>query len=128
MAEPGPGELRCEVVARAPHECLLRVAGEVDLATAQGLADFMAVELARAAAGCRVVVDLSRIVFFSAAGVRALVTAAEHAGRRDVVLVPHPVSTAVAAVLELCGVGLAVGGPAAAAPPASCYKTSVREP
>jgi anti-anti-sigma factor len=109
MAETGPGELRCEVVARAPDECLLRVSGEVDLATVSGLLDFLDRELAQAAAGSRMVVDLSGIVFFSAAGVRALLTAAEHAGRREVVLVPHPVSAQAAAVLELCGIELAVG-------------------
>jgi len=109
MAETGPGELRCEIVARAPDECLLRVSGEVDLATVSGLLDFLDRELAQAAAGSRMVVDLSGIVFFSAAGVRALLTAAHHARRRAGGLGPHPLSAQAAAVLELCGIELAVG-------------------
>jgi anti-sigma B factor antagonist len=111
MAERAPerGELTCRVVARTPDERVLRVIGEVDLATAPRLTGFLLEELAAAPPGSSVRVDLAGTGFFSAAGVRALVVAAELARRRGVALVVDPVSATAALVLAACGIGVAAG-------------------
>jgi anti-anti-sigma factor len=109
MAECGWPSLRCEVLAGAPGECRLRVAGEVDLATAPQLAGFLSAQIARAAPGARVALDLARVGFFSAAGVRVLLDAVELAGCRGVALVVEPVSSSAALVIALCGIADAVG-------------------
>jgi anti-sigma B factor antagonist len=110
----GPG-LRCAAVTRGPGEWLLRVSGEVDLSTAPRLAAFLTEELGGAEPGGRVRLDLARVGFFSAAGLRVLVGATELARRRDVALVLGPLSSSAALILALCGVDHAVGsasGPA----------------
>jgi anti-anti-sigma factor len=105
VVRPGRGNLCCEVVAREPDGCLLRVTGEVDIATAPRLAGFLSAELAGTAPGTRVRLDLGRVGFFSAAGVRAVVAALDQARCRDVELVLAPVSSSAALVLALCDVG-----------------------
>jgi anti-anti-sigma factor len=112
-ASLGAGLLRCEVVVLEPDQLVLRVAGEVDLATAPGLRIFLRDEGSRAVAGSRVVLDCAGIEFFSAAGVRVLSAASEHCRARGVTLILDPVSEVVAVVLAAtdCDGLLAVPGP-----------------
>jgi len=87
-------------VCEVPPECLVAVAGELDLASAPELAGTMrrldpAAEL--------VTLDLRALTFIDVAGVRAIQDAqriANEAGRRVLILGPHQ---PVARILELTG-------------------------
>jgi anti-sigma B factor antagonist len=88
------------VVCELPPECLVAVAGELDLASAPVLARSMrGLDLA----GDLVTLDLRALTFIDVAGVRAIQDAqriATEAGRRMLILGPHQPT---ARVLELTG-------------------------
>jgi anti-anti-sigma factor len=100
----GVVRLDCRVVAEGPAEVRLAVAGEVDLAAAPWLREFLRAELQRLPAGGVAVLDLGGVEFFSAAGVTELLAARELADRRRAALVVHPLSGVVELVLTACGV------------------------
>jgi anti-anti-sigma factor len=81
--------------------CLLRIVGEVDLATAPRLTEQVAREVENGGAAGALVIDLSLVPFIDSSGVRALVEA-DRLGRssgRPVAL--YGASDAVTRVLEL---------------------------
>ena len=98
-SHPHASTLRLDVCA-APPECLVAVAGELDLASAPALDD----TLRRLDPGCEVVtLDLRALTFMDVAGLHAVVNArslARATGRR---LQTLPPCGEVARVLELTG-------------------------
>jgi len=93
--------LRIELIDESPPA--LRLAGEIDMATAGQLAAALGQALA---AHANVVVDMAEVTFIDAAGLRAIVEAAESLdGRAPLILVN---ARRVARLLDLVGLsGLA---------------------
>ena len=98
-SHPHASTLRLDVCA-APPECLVAVAGELDLASAPALGD----TLRRLDPGCELVtLDLRALTFLDVAGLHAVVDArslARATGRRLQILAPRGEA---ARVLELTG-------------------------
>lgn len=101
-APPGASGLRVEV-AGDRYVSTMHVAGDVDLATVP--------LLDAAAASClqgpplRVIIDLSRVTFFGAAGLTTLLRLREHAGEAAIDLVLRAPSPIVRTVLDVVGAG-----------------------
>ena len=81
----------------------VRASGEIDLATADLLDAGIAYGLRRRPA--RLVVHLAQVTFFSAAGLRALITARNEAAESDIDLVLGESSPTVRTVLDLSRTG-----------------------
>ncbi len=97
---------RIQIHADHPHEVVVAVAGEVDLAKHQ---EFLgALETAVKKAGVdvpkRVVVDLSQTTFLDSGGIRALIDGRQAADGAGVEFVVTGVSGMVHTVLEVTGV------------------------
>ena len=101
-AEAGTGisQLRVEV-AGDRQTVTVRAHGEIDMATAGLLAAGIAYGLHSRPA--RVLVNLSQVTFFSAAGLRTLITARNEAAETDVDIMLDDPSAIVRTVLELSG-------------------------
>lgn len=86
-------------VARERHVATVHVDGDVDLATAGLLS--AAADRALDGLPLRVIVDLSQVTFFGAAGLTALLHLREHAGHAAIDLVLSHPSPAVRTVLDI---------------------------
>ena len=105
MTAPG---MRVEITMADVAECRVRVVGEIDMATIGPLRSAFA-EVLEASAPDRLVVDLARVTFLSAAGVRVFVQV-EHRMRSDgAVFVIDPTSPVADRVIHACGCGDLVG-------------------
>jgi anti-anti-sigma factor len=95
---PELSEFRAEIDAAGPDSRVVRVAGEIDIATAPTLRATLdlACEQAR-----RIVVDMADVAFIDASGVAALVIAASRAG--ELTVIPSPFVRKVLAILSLDG-------------------------
>jgi anti-anti-sigma factor len=82
---------------------VLVVTGEIDLGSAPAFGSTLRTRLDATAPGGRLDVDLSRVLFFSAAGLRVLLLAVEDAGRAGKQLRVTTLSPAVAHVVDLTG-------------------------
>lgn len=89
-----------------PGEPNLQVAGEIDLATVDVLADALAKTIAD---GGAVVVDMSGVTFLDASGIGRLVHAAQVAGTRDSSLRLVGCSGTVRRTLRWAGTGHLLG-------------------
>jgi anti-anti-sigma factor len=98
VATPGDFDVRAE--STPAGDVVVRITGELDLATSPRLGE----ALAARAPGARLVIDLSGCTFLDSSGVRVLSTtataAAEHGGRLELVVV----DPAIARVLAITGV------------------------
>jgi anti-sigma B factor antagonist len=104
-ARPGSGSVR------------VRVVGEIDMATAPRLRDYLLGVIAAAAAGTEIRVDLADVTFIDASGVGVLVGAERAANRAGVGFCaerPQGVVLRIFQVLNLSDVLLAVPGRPAA--------------
>ena len=112
MPTSGPTDrCTCFVVLMVPSprhrsDVCVTVAGEIDILTAPELDRRLRDHLDTLPAGGSLLVDLSRVWHFSAAGLRVLQRAAATARDRRVVLRLGPVSRQVARILDLCAVDL----------------------
>lgn len=98
--QPDPPGLHVEVIRdRHQHVTTVYVNGYVDLATADLLS--AAADLALRSSPLRVLVDLSEVSFFSAAGLTVLLSLRERAERAAVDLVLRAPSPAVLNVLDI---------------------------
>lgn len=95
-------ELMVCVDARTAAVQILRVVGELDIATAPILRT--AVAEALAARPARVVLDLSHVRFLGSAGLAALLDAVQRGERLGVVVCVSAASRAVHRILQLAGV------------------------
>ena len=100
QAQPNPPGLHVEV-SRDEHQHVTTVFvnGDVDLATADLFS--AAADLALQGAPLRVLVDLSKVSFFSAAGLTVLLNLRQRADRAAVDLVLRAPSPAVLTVLDI---------------------------
>jgi anti-anti-sigma factor len=94
-------------ISQSADAALLAVAGEIDMATAPQLLD--AILVAHQAGGTDVTLDLRDVPFMDSRGVAALVSAHRHLvdGQAELRLVN--VCPAIAAVLDITGVGSLLG-------------------
>lgn len=86
---------------RHPNATVLRLAGELDLATAPDV--LAAVEAAAGDDGSRLVLDMSGVSFIDSTGVRTLLEANRVAGNDLTLLAPSPAVTRVLELTELRG-------------------------
>ena len=100
--------MRVEVTTSDTAECRVRIVGEVDMATIGALRTAFA-EILETRAPERLVVDLTRVTFLSAAGVRAFVQVGKRLRRDGAVLAIGPVSHIADRVIQACGCGDLVG-------------------
>jgi anti-anti-sigma factor len=100
-------ELVVHVEMCAPAAHILRVVGELDIATAPILQTKVAEVLS--ARPARVVLDLSHIRFLGSAGLAALLDAVQRGERLGVVVCVSAVSRAVRRILQLTGVAELLG-------------------
>jgi anti-anti-sigma factor len=91
------------VIEDPAERSALAVSGEIDLASVLSFTALLQRHLDRARPGERLDVDLSRVVFFSAAGLRALLAAGAAARRSGCELRVAALSPAVDHVLGLTG-------------------------
>jgi len=101
MIEPG---MRVEVTTPDNAECRVRIVGEIDMATIGALRTAFA-EILETWAPERLVVDLTRVTFLSAAGVRVFVQVGKRMHRDGAVLAIDPVSPVADRVMQACGCG-----------------------
>jgi anti-anti-sigma factor len=91
------------VIEDPTRRSALAVSGEIDLASARSFAALLQRHLDQARPGEQLDVDLSRVLFFSAAGLRALLVAGATARRSGRELRVAALSPAVDHVLDLTG-------------------------
>jgi len=95
--------MRC-TVSSLPFGHVVRVSGEVDLATAPSLAEVLA--------GCKggsVLADLTDVTFMDAAGLNALVAARRYLDRHGASLFVQGASARVARLFEITGLDQVFG-------------------
>lgn len=97
-AQPDSSGLRIQV-SREQHVTTVYLDGDVDLATAHLLS--ASADLALRESPLRLVLDLSEVSFFSAAGLSALLILRDQAGRAAVDLALRAPSPAVRIVLDI---------------------------
>jgi anti-anti-sigma factor len=124
MTAPG---MRVEVNASHTAECRVRIVGEIDMATIGALRTAFA-EILEARAPERLVVDLTRVTFLSAAGVRVFVQIGNRVRRDGAEFAIDPVSPVAARVLLACGCGELVGTALAASPGVTPLRRARRPP
>jgi anti-anti-sigma factor len=78
MSSPPAASVAIEVVATCDRVVRVKVAGELDLASAPGLEELLRRELS---AGGQVVLDLSGLEFMDCSGLHAILSATRHARR-----------------------------------------------
>ena len=124
MTAPG---MRVEVNASHTAECRVRIVGEIDMATIGPLRTAFA-EILEARAPERLVVDLTRVTFLSAAGVRVFVQIGNRVRRDGAEFAIDPVSPVAARVLLACGCGELVGTALVASPRITPHLRARRPP
>jgi anti-sigma B factor antagonist len=124
MTAPG---MRVEVTAAATAECRVRIVGEIDMATIGALRTAFA-EILETCAPERLVVDLTRVTFLSAAGVRVFVQVGKRMRRDGAGFAIDPVSPVADRVLQACGCGELVGTALAASPGVTPLRRARRPP
>lgn len=97
--------IECILHTVEPH--VLRIRGEIDLASYHQVSTFLVAQLDRAAGPVRV--DLSEVTFFAVVGVRMLLATADAARRSGVPLRFAPLSRSVRMVLDATGTRAALG-------------------
>ncbi len=100
-------DLEVHVDVRTPAAHILRVVGELDIATAPLLRTAVAEVLS--ARPARIVLDLSSVRFLGSAGLAALLDAVQGGERLGVVVCVSAASKAVHRILQLTGVAELVG-------------------
>jgi anti-sigma B factor antagonist len=98
-----PPHITCAALDVGPGILQVAVAGDLDMASAPVMRRFLDERLDAVAPGTALVLDLSRVVFLSAAGLRELVGLARAAGERGVALRLEPVSGLAERILEVSG-------------------------
>ena len=96
-------QMRC-TVSSLPFGHVVRVFGEVDLATAPALAEV----LAQVASGS-VIADLTDVTFMDAAGLNALVAAQRYLERHGASLFVQGASARLERLFEITGIGVLFG-------------------
>jgi len=124
MSAPG---MRVEVATSDTAECRVRIVGEIDMATIGALRAAFA-EILEARAPERLVVDLTRVTFLSAAGVRAFVQVGTRMRRDGAEFAVDPVSPVAARVLLACGCGELVDTALVASPRITPRRRARRPP
>ena len=124
MTAPG---MRVEVTPSDTAECRVRVLGEIDMATIGALRTAIA-EILETRAPERLVVDLSRVTFLSAGGVRVFVQVGNRMRRDGAEFAVDPISPVAARVLQACGCGGLVGTALVASPRITPRRRARRPP
>jgi anti-anti-sigma factor len=83
---PVPRSSGVGTAAVAPAALVVRVSGEIDIATAPALAEALRARLEAAGPGAELIVDLAAVTFIDARGLATLLEAAETARSRGIVL------------------------------------------
>lgn len=83
---PVPRSSGVGTAAVAPAGLVLRVSGEIDIATAPALAEALRARLEAAGPGAELIVDLAAVTFIDARGLAVLLEAAEVARSRGITL------------------------------------------
>ena len=124
MTAPG---MRVEITMSDVAECRVRIAGEIDIATVGALRTAFA-EVLEASAPDRLVVDLTRVTFLSAAGVRAFVQVDRRMRSDGALFVIDPISPVAERVMQACGCGDLVGTALSASSGVSRRRRAPRPP
>ena len=124
MTAPG---MRVEITMSDVAECRVRIVGEIDIATIGALRMAFA-EVLEASAPDRLVVDLARVTFLSAAGVRVFVQVDRRLRRDGALFVIDPISPVAERVMQACGCSGLVGTPLSASPGVSRRRRAPRPP
>ena len=106
MTAPG---MQFDVTTVDGIEFRVRIVGEVDLATIGALGEALAEIAVAVTPGRRLVVDVGRVTFLSAAGVRVLMQTGERVCSAGGAFAIDPVSSVVERVMKACGFGDRVG-------------------
>jgi anti-anti-sigma factor len=102
------GQLSLDQAALSPDHVVLRVAGEVDMATSGDLDAALTTLLQRQRLG-RLVVDLEGVRFLDSSGILVLINGHRRARDRDCELVLTNIQPNVRRILEITGVAPVLG-------------------
>jgi anti-sigma B factor antagonist len=119
--------MRVAVTTSDTAECRVRIVGEIDMATIGALRTAFA-EILEIWAPERLVVDLTRLTFLSAAGVRVFVQVGKRMRSDGAVFVLDPVSPVADRVIQACGCEDLVGSAVSAAGGVSSPRRAGRPP